>query len=188
MKKSNELGLIGIPYDANSSFLPGPRFAPDKIREVLRSDHWNMTSENGTDLEANPWKDLGDLNFEGLDGEGSFNEIQASISTILDGGFGLVSLGGDHSVSYPVIKAHAQRYPKLNVLHIDAHPDLYENLYDNRFSHASPFARLLEDGVVNRLVQVGIRTLNAHQREQAQRFGVEIIEMGSWRDDMSVVE
>ena len=65
----------------------------------------------------------------------------------------------------------------LDILHIDAHPDLYDNLLDNKLSHASPFARIMETGRVNRLVQVGIRTLNQHQREQAEKFGVEIYEM-----------
>jgi agmatinase len=89
----------------------------------------------------------------------------------------LLALGGDHSISYPVIKAVAQRYTRLNVLHIDAHADLYESFEGNRFSHAYPFARLMEEKCVHRLVQVGIRTLNPHQREQAQRFGVDVVEM-----------
>lgn len=183
MTMRSELGLVGIPYDANSSFLPGPRFAPDKIREALRSDHWNMTCENGEDLAEAPWRDFGDLEFSGLDRDEVFNLISTSIAKVLDEVEALVSLGGDHSISFPVIKAHAEKHKGLSVLHIDAHPDLYENFGNNPFSHASPFARLMEEGTVSRLVQVGIRTLNRHQREQAQRFGVEIIDMGSWRDD-----
>ena len=65
----------------------------------------------------------------------------------------------------------------LDILHFDAHPDLYDNLMDNKLSHASPFARIMETGRVERLVQVGIRTLNSHQREQAEKFGVEIYQM-----------
>lgn len=65
----------------------------------------------------------------------------------------------------------------LQILHFDAHPDLYDSFQGNPRSHASPFARIMENGLASRLVQVGIRTLNRHQREQAQRFGVEIIEM-----------
>ena len=89
----------------------------------------------------------------------------------------LVSLGGDHSVSWPILDAHFDIWDTLDILHIDAHPDLYDNLLDNKLSHASPFARIMETGRANRLVQVGIRTLNSHQREQAEKFGVEIHHM-----------
>jgi arginase family enzyme len=70
----------------------------------------------------------------------------------------------------------------LTVLHIDAHPDLYDEFEGRRFSHACPFARIMEEGLAHRLVQVGIRTMNGHQREQARRFGVETIDMRAWAD------
>lgn len=92
-----------------------------------------------------------------------------------------MSLGGDHSISYPMLRAHARHYPGLTILHLDAHPDLYDELDGSRLSHACPFARIMEEGLCRRLVQVGIRTLNPHQREQASRFGVEIHEAGSWQ-------
>jgi arginase family enzyme len=75
----------------------------------------------------------------------------------------------------------------LTILHIDAHPDLYDVLDGNRFSHACPFARIMESGLAARLVQVGIRTLNTHQREQAQRFGVEMIDMVGWGEGVRPV-
>jgi agmatinase len=92
----------------------------------------------------------------------------------------VLSLGGDHSITFPILEAHARHGVRPSVLHIDAHADLYDVFDDNRLSHACPFARVMEAGLVSRLVQVGIRTLNRHQREQAQRFGVEIIEMKAW--------
>ena len=98
----------------------------------------------------------------------------------------LLSLGGDHSVAYPIIKAHAEAYAGLNVLHIDAHPDLYDEQSIGHYGHGCPFARLMETGKVARLVQVGIRTMNKHQQEQADRFGVEVIDMRNWRDDLEM--
>jgi agmatinase len=95
-------------------------------------------------------------------------------------------LGGDHAVTYPVVRAHAERYPGLTVVHLDAHPDLYDAFEGNRLSHACPFARILEEGLARRLVQVGIRTQNAPQREQAVRFGVEQVDMRAWRPDLVV--
>ena len=80
-----------------------------------------------------------------------------------------LSLGGDPSITYPIIRSMAKQYSNLSLLHIDAHPDLYDEFQGNRYSHASPFARIMEEKLVKRLVQVGIRNLNAHQSEQANR-------------------
>lgn len=93
-----------------------------------------------------------------------------------NGGRPLV-LGGDHSVTYPVVRAVAAAHGPFTLLHFDAHADLYDELDGDRFSHACPFARIMEEGLVARLVQVGIRTLTAHQRAQAARFGVEVVDM-----------
>jgi len=71
----------------------------------------------------------------------------------------------------------------LNVLHLDAHPDLYDNYENNPYSHASPFARLMEKNTVKSLTQVGIRTLNTHQKEQAELFNIKIIEMKNFNYD-----
>jgi len=90
-----------------------------------------------------------------------------------------VSLGGDHSITYPIVKAFAGRYPELTIFHFDAHPDLYDEFEGSRVSHACPFARIMEESLAKRLVQVGIRTMNAHQRAQAEKFGAEVVEMRS---------
>jgi arginase family enzyme len=92
-------------------------------------------------------------------------------------GHRVVSLGGDHSITYPIIRAFGKKYKKLNILHLDAHPDLYDELDGNPHSHASPFARIMEEVIAKRLVQVGIRTLTGHHKEQVKRFGVKIIAM-----------
>ena len=81
-----------------------------------------------------------------------------------------------------MIRGLRPHYPRLGILHLDAHPDLYDEFQGDRYSHACPFARIMEEGLADRLVQVGIRTMTGHQREQAQRFGVEVIEMRSWRE------
>ena len=89
-------------------------------------------------------------------------------------------LGGDHAVTYPVVRAVAAIHGPVDILHFDAHPDLYDEFEGRRLSHACPFARIMEEGLARRLVQVGIRTLNAHQRAQAERFGVEIHPMNTF--------
>ena len=97
-----------------------------------------------------------------------------------------IFLGGDHSVSYPLVQSVAAHHPTLSILHLDAHSDLYDELDGNKFSHACPFARIMENGLARHLTQVGIRTLNAHQQEQAEKFGVNIIRMNQWTEDLTI--
>lgn len=176
--------LIGIPFDANSSFLKGPSYAPQRIRLMDKEGSANSFSESGLEIkESLNYKDCGDLQFEGTDAKKAFDTIQHSIKDLISDGSKLISFGGDHSVSFPIISAHIDRYPNLNILHLDAHADLYDNFDDNPFSHASPFARLMETGKINSLTQVGIRTFNTHQREQADKFGVRVVEMKDFSFD-----
>ena len=98
--------------------------------------------------------------------------IEAFVSPQLEYGRRMLSLGGDHSITFPIVRAFARRYPKLNIVHFDAHPDLYPTFGGNRFSHACPFARILESADIGSLVQIGIRTMTPAQREVADRYGV----------------
>ncbi len=172
--------LIGLPYDASSSLLRGPAEAPPLIREALASTSWNTWCEQFRDL-AGPGglSDAGDLTLPET-GEARAL-IEAGIGAVLAGGHRPLALGGDHSVTYPVLRAVARAHPQLTILHIDAHPDLYDEFEGDRFSHACPFGRIMEERLARRLVQVGIRTLNRHQQSQAERYGVEIIDMRAWQ-------
>lgn len=174
--------VVGLPSDHNSSFMNGPARAPARIRAVLSSGSANMCSEDGTDLSRDPrFKDMGDWEF--TTGTDVLEQIEQGIGTLLEHGARVLSLGGDHAVTYPITKAYAKKYHRLNILHLDAHPDLYDRFNGNPYSHACPFARIMEKHLAARLVQVGIRTLNPHQRKQAARFGVEITDMKTWRPD-----
>ena len=166
--------LIGIPYDASSSFLRGSAAAPPRIREALHSPAGNTFTERGADLAG--LADAGDLTLT-EDPAVARAAIQAGVAAALAVGFTPIGLGGDHSITYPIMRAIAARHPAVTILHIDAHGDLYDHFEGDRFSHACPFARILEERLCARLVQVGIRTLTPHQREQIARFGVETIEM-----------
>ena len=123
---------------------------------------------------AGAYGDAGDL---AIEEKNAFPAIEAGVAALLDQGKRPLSLGGDHSITYPIVKAFAPQYPDLTIFHFDAHSDLYDEVEGNRLSHACPFARIMEAGLAKRLVQVGIRTMNRHQREQAERFGVEVVEM-----------
>ncbi len=180
-----KLAIIGIRYDENSSFTKGAADAPPQIRAALRSDAWNLTSENGTDLSGeSTFFDAGDI--EPVTGSDMLTLIENSIYTLIGDGLTPISLGGDHSITHPIVRAFARKYKDLSILHFDAHPDIYDSYQGNRNSHASPFARIMEQKLVKRLVQVGVRTFTAHQREQIRRFGVETIEMRSVTPDLQL--
>lgn len=166
--------LIGIPYDASSSFLRGSAAAPPLIREAVRSPAGNSFTERGADLSQ--LADAGDLRI--VDEPATARaQIELGIAAVIANGFAPISLGGDHSITYPIMRAIAKQHRAITILHIDAHGDLYDDFEGDRFSHACPFARIMEEGLCDRLVQVGIRTLTPHQRQQITRFGVETIEM-----------
>ncbi len=176
--------LIGIPWDENSSFMRGPAAAPAIIRAAFASESANLWSETGIDFGATPIFDAGDV--EPISGVAMIKRIIESIDALLDRDYRPIALGGDHAISYPVIKSIAKKYPRLSVLHFDAHPDIYHEFQGNRYSHACPFARIMEENLVGRLVQIGIRTATGHQREQIERFGVEVVEMKDFRDDLMI--
>lgn len=168
--------LIGLPTDAHSSFLRGAAEGPAAIRAALASDHGNQAAENGLELGTDLIvEDVGDHKLDGTAAD--LAVIRDAVLAAHEAGAVPLSLGGDHSVTYPIVAALAEVHGPLNILHFDAHPDLYDNYEGDPLSHASPFARIMERGHAGRLVQFGIRTLNAHCRAQAARFGVEVIEM-----------
>lgn len=167
------IALLGIPLDHNSSHLHGCAEAPARIRAALFGGSANTTAENGIDIaDAELLIDVGDVAI--VDDARSFDAIDEAVAAQLAMGRRVVSLGGDHSVTFPIVTAHARVHPRLKILHFDAHPDLYDDFDSNPFSHASPFARIMEQGLAEELTQIGIRTLNRHQSEQARRFGVKL--------------
>jgi arginase len=174
--------LIGLPTDSHSSFLRGAAAAPAAIRAALVSDHANMAAECGLELGPDiAVDDVGDLQLD--EDAGDFDRIRVCATAALTDGTVPIFLGGDHMVTNPIVAGIASARGPINILHFDAHPDLYEDFEGDPLSHASPFARIMERGDAVRLVQVGIRTSNRHCREQAKKFGVETVEMRDFSPD-----
>jgi agmatinase len=183
--QSGTVALLGVPFDGGATFRPGQALAPARIRESFYSDSTNLCAENGIDLATVPgWRDVGDLRMSAR--EGKIAQIEKAIRQLLDRGTRVMTLGGDHSITYPILRAYADKYSPLCLLQLDAHSDLYDEFGGNRYSHASPFARIMEEQLVERLAQVGIRTLTPHQREQAKKFGVEVFEMREWESGREI--
>ena len=177
------VSLLGIPNDDNSSFMKGPAEAPALIRRELHSDAYSNWSETGIDLSAaGGIADHGDVQFDNA--RDPWDLIEQNVGRVLESSDPLICLGGDHAITHPIMRAVRRCHHKLTILHIDAHPDIYHAYQGNPRSHTSPFARIMEERLADRLIQVGLRTINDHHRDQFERFGVEVIEMGRWREDL----
>ena len=177
MTDSVKVGLLGVGFDANSTYRRGPAAAPPAIRAALGSESGNPYAETGVRVwPSDRVLDHGDLDVP--DEKGSrepIDVIERGVNRALGETPRLVVLGGDHAVTFPVVRAFAVKHGRISLLHFDAHPDLYPDFEGNRYSHACPMVRILEDGLVERLVQVGIRSFTPAQHEAARRHNVEVI-------------
>ena len=178
------MAILGVPFDEKSSYLRGAAGGPAAIRAVSTGKCYCGWTELGVNLEEDAvLVDLGDVDTSG-DPDKSFALTEKAVAGILAKGAAPIVLGGDHSITYPVLKAFARVHKPLDVLHFDAHPDLYDDLYGDRLSHACPFARIVEDGLAAGVVQVGVRAVTAAHRAKALKGGVRMVEMKDIQDPL----
>jgi agmatinase len=179
--------LLGLPWDGSSSFERGAADAPPLIRAALRSASSNPFNERGDDLSApEVLADGGDLALPS-DPAAVRNIIEQEVRRIRERSSKPLLLGGDHSVTYPVLRGFSDQRETLTVLHLDAHGDIYDDFEGDRFSHACPFARVMDEALAARLIQIGLRTLTPHQRSQSSRLGTEIFGAGRWREALPIL-
>lgn len=153
-----DIALIGVPFDRGVVHRPGARFGPKAIRDMSMS-----VGPLNHQTKVNPFAlarvaDLGDVNVHSFGLEGGIRQIEAYYHEIMNGGLVPVSAGGDHSVSYPIMKALGREQP-LGMVHIDAHCDTMGAIDDSKFHHGGPFRNAVLDGVLDpeRCIQIGIR-------------------------------
>ena len=177
--------VLGIPFDDRSSYLKGASKGPEAIRKALNSSSANLATESGYDLgSSDGWHAMGNID-DMQSNNNAFSIIEGRLNEYLNQGARIVTLGGDHSITLPIIRAYGKNIRPLDIMQIDAHPDLYDELDGDRESHACPFSRIMEENLVERLLQVGIRTMNPHQKKQSDRFGTEVITMREWNSSLN---
>jgi agmatinase len=150
--------------------------APPLLRESIYSDSANGYAEwmgcNAHEVIAH---DCGDLT------KPTHKEIEKAIEEIFQRGHKPLTMGGDHSIAFPLLKAITKARGKsdkpLCIIQFDAHTDLYQTFEGNKYSHACPFTRIMEKELAQKLIQIGLRTVTPEHREQMERFGVQAIEM-----------
>lgn len=178
LNSERKIGLLGVCEDRNSSYLQGAVLAPKIIRKALQCGSSNSCSELGVDISPH-MMDFGDLLSELPHADNLCRVLRPKLQEIMQKERRTpLILGGDHSISYPVIASLVDIIGKpVVIVHFDAHPDLYNDFEGNPSSHASPFARILEKtALCTKLISFGIRTANQHQREQMKRFTVHVVE------------
>ncbi len=155
-----DIALIGVPFDGGTTYRPGPRFGPRHVRvqsAIIRP--WNPV------LKVNPFAkyrvaDFGDLPVNPLSIEDTFQRIERGLTPVLDAGARTVCVGGDHSISLPILRAVAKKHGgPLCLVQFDAHNDLWDEYFGSKYSHGTPFRRAFEEGLLQDggVLQVGLR-------------------------------
>ena len=154
-----DIGLIGVPTDLGVTNRPGARHGP---REIRNSSSLMRTFNLG--MNVNPYElchvaDLGDVKFSHrYDLNKQVEEIEAFFQKIVEKNILPISAGGDHSITYPILKAIAKEEP-VGMVHVDAHTDTWGEIWGSKFHHGAPFRLAVEAGVLDpkRTIQIGIR-------------------------------
>ena len=158
-----DVAVTGVPFDQAVTHRPGTRFGPRAIREASTLQPVDIPYGWGFDpLAEFAVTDYGDLAFDYAKTSEFPDALTAHISTILAGGAASLTLGGDHYISFPILRAYAEKYGPLSLLHFDAHSDTWPDDDFSRIDHGTMFYKAVKSGIIDpkRSVQVGIRTHN----------------------------
>ncbi len=157
-----DVAVTGIPLDLATTNRPGARFGPAGIRRASAQLAWGPPWPWGFDpFERLAAIDYGDCVFDFGRPSDFMSAIEAHARDIIGSGAFMLSLGGDHFITYPLLRAHAERHGPLSLIHFDAHSDTWRD-EDGRLDHGTMFFHAAREGVIEpaRSVQIGIRTHN----------------------------
>jgi agmatinase len=154
-----DAALVGIPYDGGTSYRSGARFGPREIRvQSAMIRPWHPV------LQVAPFDrikvaDYGDIDISPVSIERTFEIVEKEIGEILEGGAVPIAVGGDHSISLPILRAVARRHGTVGLVHFDSHPDTWDEYFGSRYFHGTMFRRAVEERLIDprRTFQVGIR-------------------------------
>ncbi len=155
-----DIAIVGIPFDAGTSFRPGARFGPQAIRQASR--HLRTHYHPAYDVEPfmlQQVADAGDVACNPHHINRAIEQIEAAAHDLMDRCGAIISLGGDHTIAYPLLKAINQRYGAVALVHFDAHLDTWDTYFGAPYTHGTPFRRAAEDGLFrdDASIHVGIR-------------------------------
>lgn len=171
-----EVALLGVPMDLGVTNRPGARFGPRAVRAIERTGPYNHVLDCAPVFDLNV-ADIGDVPFQSrFRLETSHDDIEAHVDKIVDAGVIPLSIGGDHSISHPILKAVGRDRP-VAMIHIDAHCDTGGAFDQTKFHHGGPFRNAVLDGVLDpeHTIQIGIRGSAEYLWEFSYESGMTVI-------------
>lgn len=175
-----DVAIVGIPFDAGTSFRPGARFGPQAIRQASR--HLRTQYHPAYDIE--PFKvqqvaDAGDIACNPYHINQAIEQIETAATDLLQQVGAIISLGGDHTIAYPLLKAVNQRFGPVALVHFDAHLDTWDTYFGAPYTHGTPFRRAAEAGLFldSASMHVGIRgpLYSPHDLTKDEELGFRIV-------------
>ena len=175
-----DVAIVGVPYDGATSYRSGTRFGPRAIREQSLLLWGYNNALNVAPFKALKVIDYGDVDVVPVDVLATHAAIETEVSKIIKAGPKVITIGGDHSIALPLLRAHARKYGRMAVIHFDAHPDTWDTEFgEQKYSHGTPFRRAIEEKLIDTsaYLQIGIRgpTSGAHDYQDALDLGARLI-------------
>ncbi len=154
-----DVAFVGVPFDIGTSNRGGARFGPRQIRaESCLIRPYNMATR-AAPFDSLRVADIGDIAINTFNLQKSVAIIEAAYDEILDHGCKPLTLGGDHTISLPILRALHKKHGPVGIVHVDAHADINDHMFGERIAHGTPFRRAIEEGLIepSRMVQIGLR-------------------------------
>ena len=158
-----DIAVVGIPFDSAVTFRPGARFGPESIRSSSRLIRPYNINHQKSPFENKIIKDAGDIACTPFNIHKALKTINVELDKLLKRSNNVVIMGGDHSISYPILKSFCSKFGKVSLLHFDSHFDTWDEYFGEKCTHGTPFKRALEEDLidVDQSMHVGIRgTIN----------------------------
>lgn len=181
-----DVAIVGVPYDGGTSYRPGARLGPREIRAQSSLIRPYSYFQKVAPFDRLNVADIGDVDAPPVSIEKCFDVVEARIGAIADAGARPLVVGGDHSISLPVLRALARLHGPLALVQFDAHVDTWDEYFGGKYFHGTPFRRAIEEGVVDgrRFVQVGIRgpMYGEDDFDFHREHGITVIDIDQVRD------
>ncbi|WP_182884933.1 agmatinase [Microbispora sp. H10885] len=144
-----DVAVVGVPFDSGVSYRPGARFGPSAVREASRLLRPYHPGLDVSPFAAMQVADAGDIACNPFDIHEAVETIDEAASGLMEGGTRLVTVGGDHTIALPLLRAAARRHGPVALLHFDAHLDTWDTYFGAEYTHGTPFRRAVEEGILD---------------------------------------
>lgn len=154
-----DVGFLGVPLDIGTSNRPGARLAPRQIRDESRMLRPYNMATRAAPFDSLRIADIGDVSINTFNLEKSVGIIERHFDAVLNANVIPLTMGGDHTIALPILRAIRRKHGPVGLIHIDAHADINDDMFGEAIAHGTPFRRAVEEGLLDtqRVVQIGLR-------------------------------